>query len=110
MSEKVVAKNNSDKTLSSGRNIKLKEMSVDDVDFCQDIAEIIYNQAGEVSTVRGVSKSRTAWIRRGLAGGDFKDFSLDMKGFAGDSVIKELNEAEKNELMQLIQGYQNMGE
>ena len=96
--------------LASGRKIELKEMSVDEVDFCQDIAQIVYNEAGEVSTVRGVSKSRTAWIRRGLAGGDFKDFSLDIKGFAGDSVIKELNEAEKNELMQLVQGYQNMGE
>ena len=96
--------------LASGRKIELKEMSVDEVDFCQDIAQIVYNEEGEVSTVRGVSKSRTAWIRRGLAGGDFKDFSLDMKGFAGDSVIKELSEAEKNELMQLVQGYQNMGE
>ena len=96
--------------LKSGRKIQLKEMSVDDVDFCQDIAEIIYNQDGEVSTVRGVSKSRTAWIRRGLAGGDFKDFSLDMKGFTEDSAIKEMNETEKNELMQLIQGYQSMGE
>jgi len=96
--------------LASGRKVELKEMSVDEVDFCQDIAQIVYNEAGEVSTVRGVSKSRTAWIRRGLAGGDFKDFSLDIKGFAGDSVIKELNEAEKNELMQLVQGYQNMGE
>ena len=96
--------------LASGRKVELKEMSVDEVDFCQDIAQIVYNEEGEVSTVRGVSKSRTAWIRRGLAGGDFKDFSLDMKGFAGDSVIKELSETEKNELMQLIQGYQNMGE
>ena len=96
--------------LKSGRKIELKEMSVDEVDFCQDIAQIVYNEEGEVSTVRGVSKSRTAWIRRGLAGGDFKDFSLDVKGFAGDSAIKELDEAEKNELMQLIQGYQNMGE
>ena len=96
--------------LKSGRKIELKEMSVDEVDFCQDIAQIVYNEEGEVSTVRGVSKSRTAWIRRGLAGGDFKDFSLDIKGFAGDSVIKELSEAEKNELMQLVQGYQNMGE
>jgi hypothetical protein len=96
--------------LASGRKIELKEMSVDEVDFCQDIAQIVYNEEGEVSTVRGVSKSRTAWIRRGLAGGDFKDFSLDVKGFAGDSVIKELSETEKNELMQLIQGYQNMGE
>ena len=96
--------------LASGRKIELKEMSVDEVDFCQDIAQIVYNEEGEVSTVRGVSKSRTAWIRRGLAGGDFKDFSLDVKGFAGVSVIKELSETEKNELMQLIQGYQNMGE
>ena len=96
--------------LASGRKIELKEMSVDEVDFCQDIAQIVYNEEGEVSTVRGVSKSRTAWIRRGLAGGDFKDFSLDIKGFAGVSVIKELSEAEKNELMQLVQGYQNMGE
>ena len=96
--------------LASGRKVELKEMSVDEVDFCQDIAQIVYNEEGEVSTVRGVSKSRTAWIRRGLVGGDFKDFSLDVKGFAGDSVIKELSEAEKNELMQLIQGYQNMGE
>ena len=101
---------NKDVKLASGRKVELKEMSVDEVDFCQDIAQIVYNEEGEVSTVRGVSKSRTAWIRRGLAGGDFKNFSLDMKGHVGDPVIKELNEVEKNELMQLIQGYQNMGE
>ena len=110
MSEKEKIKNSSEAKLASGRDVKLKEMSIDDVDFCSDIAEIIYNEAGEVSTVRGVSKSRTAWIRRGLSGGDFKDFSLDMKGFVGDSAIKEMNETEKNELMQLIQGYQSMGE
>ena len=90
--------------LASGRKIQLKEMSLDDVDFCSDIAEIIYNEAGEVSTVRGVSKSRTAWLRRGIGGGDFKDFSLNGKGLVGDSVIRELNEVEKNELMVLIQG------
>ena len=96
--------------LKSGRKIQLKEMSIDDVDFCSDIAEIIYNEAGEVATVRGVSKSRTAWLRRGIAGGDFKDFSLNGKGLVGDTVLKELNEAEKNELMGQIQGYQSMGE
>ena len=111
MSEKViVAKNSSDVTLKTGRNVKLKEMSIDDVNFCSDIAEIIYNDAGEVSTVRGVSKSRTAWLRRGISGGDFKDFSLNGKGLVGDTVLKELNEAEKNELMGLIQGYQSLGE
>ena len=96
--------------LKSGRKIQLKEMSIDDVDFCSDIAEIIYNDAGEVSTVRGVSKSRTAWLRRGIAGGDFDNFSLNGKGLVGDTVLKELNEAEKNELMGLIQGYQSLGE
>ena len=110
MSEKEKIKNSSEAKLASGRDIKLKEMSVDEVDFCQDIAQIVYNEDGEVSTVRGVSKSRTAWIRRGLAGGDFKNFSLDMKGLVEDSAIKEMDETEKNELMQLIQGYQSMGE
>jgi len=96
--------------LSSGRKIELKEMSIDDIDFCSDIPEIVYDEAGEVSTVRGVSKSRTAWLRRGIAGGDFKEFSLNGKGLVGDTVLKELNEAEKNELMGLIQGYQSLGE
>ena len=96
--------------LASGRKIQLKEMSLDDVDFCSDIAEVLYNEAGEVSTVRGVSKSRTAWLRRGIAGGDFKDFSLNAKGLVGDTALKELNEAEKNELMLLVQGYQSLGE
>ena len=96
--------------LKSGRKVQLKEMSIDDVDFCSDIAEIIYNEAGEVSTVRGVSKSRTAWLRRGIAGGDFKEFSLNGKSLVGDSVLRELNEVEKNELMVLIQGYQSLGE
>ena len=96
--------------LASGRKIELKEMSIDEVDFCSDIAEILYNEAGEVSTVKGVSKSRTAWLRRGITGGDFKEFSLNAKGLVGDSALRELNEAEKNELMGLIQGYQSLGE
>ena len=96
--------------LASGRKIELKEMSIDEVDFCSDIAEILYNEAGEVASVRGVSKSRTAWLRRGITGGDFKEFSLNAKGLVGDSALRELNEAEKNELMGLIQGYQSLGE
>ena len=89
--------------LSSGRKVELKEMSIDDVDFCSDIAEIFYNGNGEVSTVKGVSKSRTAWLRRGIAGGDFKSFSMNVKGLVEDSALKELNDTEKNELMVLIQ-------
>ena len=96
--------------LKSGRKIQLKEMSIDEVDFCSDIAEIVFDGDGEVSTVRGVAKSRTSWLRRGIAGGDFKDFSMNGKGLVEDSALKELNESEKNELMGLIQGYQSLGE
>ena len=96
--------------LASGRKIELREMSIDEVDFCSDIAEIVYDDSGEISRVKGISKSRTAWLRRGIAGGDFKDFSLNGKGLVGDTVLKELNESEKNELMSLIQGYQSLGE
>ena len=111
MSEKVAqAKSKSNITLKTGRNIKLKEMSIDDVDFCSDIAQIVYDDAGEISAVRGVSRSRTAWLRRGIAGGAFNDFSINGKGLVEDTVLKELNEAEKNELMVLIQGHQSLGE
>jgi len=111
MSEKVVAKNSSDNvTLASGRNVKLKEMSVDDIDYCNDVAEVVYDEFGDISTVRGVSRARTAWIRRGISGGDFKSFSLDIKGFASDEVLKELSDVERNELLEYIRDYQSLGE
>ena len=110
MSEKEQVKNSSKVTLKSGRNVKLREMSIDDVDLCSDVSEIVYNEDGEIRTVRGISKSRTAWIRRGIAGGDFKDFSINGKGLVEDSALKELDESEKNELMVKIQGYQSLGE
>ena len=95
--------------LKSGRKIQLKEMSVDDVDYCNDITTIVYDEAGTLSTVRGISKARTAWLRRGIQGGDFKDFSLT-GNVVSDGAIKELSESEKNELMQLVQAYQQLGE
>ena len=96
--------------LSSGRKIELREMSIDEVDFCSDVAEIVYDDEGVVSTVKNVSKSRTAWLRRGIAGGDFKNFSINAKNQVDDSALKELTEAEKNEVLEKIQNYQSMGE
>ena len=96
--------------LSSKRKVKIKEMSIDDVDFCSDILEATYSSTGEVTGVRGLSKPRTAWLRRGIAGGDFKDFSINGKGLVSDPTLKELSESEKSELLNHIQEYQNMGE
>ena len=42
--------------LSTGRKVEIKDMPIDDVDYCSDIAEIVYNDDGYISRVRGVSK------------------------------------------------------
>ena len=95
--------------LSTKRKVELKEMSLDEVDFCNDIAIVKYED-GEVSHIVGLSKSRTAWIRRGILGGDFKSFDIDKNGYPTDLVLKQLSELEKNELVIVIQKYQELGE
>ena len=44
MTEKIAINKKGEVELSTGRKVKLKEMSIDDVDFCSDIAEIKYNE------------------------------------------------------------------
>tara|TARA_R110002012_G_scaffold303521_1_gene505311 strand:- start:342 stop:650 length:309 start_codon:yes stop_codon:yes gene_type:complete len=95
--------------LSTKKKVQLKEMSIDEVDFCNDIT-ILKNDENGNPYVTGVSKSRTAWLRRGIKGGDFKAFKANAEGLAEDSVLRQLNEEEKNELVALIQEYQEMGE
>jgi len=95
--------------LSTGRKVKLKEMSCDDIDSCQDTTLIVYGDDDKISHIKNISKSRTSWIRHGLIGGDFK-WKENTKGQPADSVLKELSEVEKNELMSMIQEYQKLGE
>jgi len=83
-------------TLSTGKKAKIKEMSVDDIDYCNDIPELVYN-GDEVKTIKNLSKARTAWLRRGVDGCD-------------DKFIKSLSEEEKTELSLKVQENQNMGE
>ena len=102
MSKKIVE-------LKSKKKIELREMSLDEVDFCNDLAVMKYDN-GEISHISGLSKTRTAWLRRGVKGGDFKTFKTDVNGYPEASVLKQLNEEEKNELVQLVQEYQSLGE
>ena len=95
--------------LSTKRKVELKEMSVDEVDICQDMTILKTDENGEPYVI-GVSKGRTAWLRRGIAGGDFKGFKLDASGLAVDKVIKQLSETEKNEVVAKIQEHQHLGE
>ena len=96
--------------LSTGRKVEFKEMSIDEIDNCQDMTLIVYGDDNNIDHIKNVSKSRTAWIRNGLVGGDFNKWAENNNGQPADSVLKELSETEKNELMTMIQEYQKLGE
>jgi len=78
------------------KSYKIKEMSVDDIDYCNDIPQMKYED-NEVVSIGNLSKARTAWIRKGVEGAD-------------DKFIKSLTEDEKNELSLAVQEYQRLGE
>ena len=82
--------------LKSDKEVKIKEMSVDDMDFCNDIPEMKYDGDNLVA-IKYLAKARTAWIRKGVENGD-------------DKFIKSLTDDEKNELSVAIQDYQRLGE
>ncbi len=94
--------------LSSGRVVKLNEMSIDDMDYCQDLTVVRFEN-GEATGVSNMAKARTAWLRRGIKGGDFSSFKMN-GDIVADSVIKQLNDDEKNELSIAIQDFQRLGE
>ena len=95
--------------LESKRKVTIKEMSIDDMDFCQDLTVVRFEN-GEATGVSNMAKARTAWLRRGLKGGDFKSFKVGADGLVEDSVLKQLSDDEKNELSLKIQEYQHLGE
>lgn len=71
-------------------------MSVDDIDFCNDVPQMRY-EGDQVVAITNLSKARTAWIRRGVQNAD-------------DKFIKSLSDEEKNELSLAVQEYQRLGE
>jgi hypothetical protein len=97
-----------EKALKSGRKVKIRELSIDQIDACKDIVQIVFVD-DDAKSIKNLAKARTSWIRAGLAGGDFKDWKPDGKSVP-DSVIKQLTDAEREELAVLIQSSQVLGE
>jgi len=83
-------------TLKSGQEVSLKEMSVDEMDYCNDLPQMRYED-NEIVSISNLSKARTAWIRNGVENAD-------------DKFIKSLSEDDKNELSIAVQEYQRLGE
>lgn len=98
-----------EKKLKSKRKVFIREMSIDAIDECKDSIQILFDNKGLPSTVVGLNKQKTLWIRKGLSGGDFKTWKGESK-LVPDSVIKELTETEKDELSSIIQECQDLGE
>ncbi len=82
--------------LSTDKKVKIREMSVDDIDFCNDVPEMKYDN-NELVTIKNLAKARTAWIRKGVDRAD-------------DKFIKSLTDDEKNEISVAVQEYQRLGE
>ena len=76
--------------------VKLKEMSIDDIDFCNDLPQMRYEN-DQVVSITNLSKARTSWIRKGVDGSD-------------DKFIRSLSEDEKNTISLAVQEYQRLGE
>ena len=97
-----------EKKLRSGRKVKIRELSVDKIDELKDIIKMRYHSDGS-SVVENLNVARTAWIRAGLGGGDFKNWKPN--GIAPpDSVLKQLSDSEREQLFDVIQQCQSMGE
>ena len=95
--------------LTSKRKVELREMSIDEIDFCSDQTMVVQTDDGS-PCIYGMSRARTAWLRRGIKGGDFKGFKVGQDGYPLDKILKQLSEDEKNELNKEIQDYQHLGE
>jgi len=96
-----------DVKLLSGRKVKIKNMTIDQIDECKDIPELVYKD-GETASIRNVYKARTAWLRCGIGGGDFDDYG-EVNGKALDNVLKQLTDDEIEELVNMIQKGQALG-
>ena len=92
-----------DKVLKSGRKVKIKELSEDQIADLKDIPEIHFIDGEEKTMLtRNVNKAKLAWLRCGLSGGDFDDWKPNGVG-PPDHVLKQLTEKERLELVVLIQ-------
>lgn len=93
-----------EKTLKSGRKVSIRNISLDQEADLNDIPEIKFNN-GVVSTIKHLNRAKLAWLRAGLGGGDFENWKPN--GVAPpDDVIRQLTEAEKDELVELIKSGQ----
>ncbi len=94
--------------LKTGRNVIIRDISIDDIDEIEDITQVVMENGVPVS-IKGLARQRTAWLRSGLAGGDFEDWGKKPNGsIPPDEVLKQLSHSEKEECIVLIKESQHI--
>ena len=85
--------------LKSGLEVKIQEMSIDDIDYCNDIPEMGFasDNNNAPTVIKYLSKARTAWLRKGVVD-------------CTDKFIRSISDNDKAELMLEIQEFQRLGE
>ena len=89
-----------EKKLSTGRKVLIKDLGEDTIVDLKDIMEFVSYPNGS-STIKNVNKHRLAWLREGTAG--LEDWKAKNGEIIEDQLLKTLTEKEKDELFTLIQ-------
>ncbi len=93
-----------EKKLSSGKKILIRELSIDKMDELKDMLEVVFS--GDQKVLKNMSKTRTAWVRAGLAGAG--DWKTKNGAIAPDSVLKQFTDEEMNEISTAVQEAQQL--
>ena len=89
-----------EKKLSTGRKVLIKDLGEDTIVDLKDIMEFVSYPNGS-STIKNVNKHRLAWIREGTGG--LEDWKAKNGEIIKDLLLKTLTEKEKDELFKFIQ-------
>ena len=96
-----------DVKLKTGRNVKIRKLSIDKIDELKNIIEIHMKDGGQV--IKNMPQHRTGWLRNGIGGGDFENKFTPANGqLAPDELLLELTEDEKDELLLKVQNAQKL--
>ena len=93
-----------EKELSSGKKILIRELSIDQMDELKDMLEIVFS--GEQKVIKNMSKTRTGWVRAGLAG--FDDWKTKNGAIAPDSGLRQFTDEDMNEISAVVQEAQKL--
>ena len=92
--------------LSTGRKLKLKEITRDHKDDIADNIEYNHMEDKDGNWVKvdmkAPQKMITRWMREFIIGGDFKKFTTDPDGQPSDEIVDSLNMTERNDFFSEI--------